>query len=176
MNMLKLNYFLNKNLIFALLYLFLTPIFLVLFAIYLEVYEGLAPCPLCTIQRGEYLFISFSALMGLLFNKYRIISSIFIFISFVSAFLGLLTAGRHIQLQYMDPNDVPSCGPDLAYMLEALPIFDTFKTVFTGSGSCADVSWSFLYLTIPEWAAIWFLSYIVLSASLISVKMKTNIK
>lgn len=174
MKILILNSFLNEKLNLALLWLFLTPIMLVGFAIYLEVYEGLAPCPLCTIQRGEYLLISFGAMMGLLFNKYRVISSMFVFISFVSAFFGLFTAGRHIQLQYMDPSDVPSCGPDLAYMFDSLPLFDTFKTVFTGSGSCADINWSFLYLTIPEWAALWFFFYIVLAASIISIKM--NIK
>lgn len=174
MKLLILNSFRNDKLNLAFLWLFLTPLALIGFAIYLEIYQGLAPCPLCSIQRGEYLIISFGGLLGLLFNRYRLISSFFLFISFIGSVLGLLTSGRHIQLQYMDPDDVPSCGPDLAYMLDAFPIFDTLKTVISGSGSCADVAWSFLNLTIPEWAFICFFFYMVLAALMINFKI--NVK
>lgn len=172
MKLLALNSFTNERLTLAFLWLFLTPIMLVGFAIYLEVYQGLAPCPLCTIQRGEYLLISFGGLMGMIFNRYRLLSSLFLIVSFIGSILGILTAGRHVQLQYMDPSEVPACGPDLAYMMEAFPLFDTLKSVFTGSGSCADVDWTFLYLSIPEWALICFLFYMLLSGAMLSIKLK----
>lgn len=176
MKLLVLNSFRNEKLNLSFFWLFLTPLMLIGFALYLEHFEGLAPCPLCTVQRGEYLLISFGGLMGMIFNKYRLVSSFFLIISFIASILGLLTAGRHVQLQYMDPSEVPACGPDLAYMLDAFPLMDTFKTVFTGSGSCADINWTFLYLSIPEWAALCFLFYMILSGAMLSIKLKIKEK
>jgi disulfide bond formation protein DsbB len=43
-------------------------------------------------------------------------------------------------------------------MLEILPIAQVIKRVFTGSGECANVVWSFLGLSMPSWVLIWFLA------------------
>ncbi|MEE8094611.1 MAG: disulfide bond formation protein B, partial [Gammaproteobacteria bacterium] len=34
--------------------------------------------------------------------------------------------------------------------------FEALKKVFTGSGECAEINWSFLGLSMPAWALVWF--------------------
>ena len=41
-------------------------------------------------------------------------------------------------------------------MLDVFPLSETVKMVFTGSGECAEVSWTFLTLSIAEWSLICF--------------------
>jgi len=52
---------------------------------------------------------------------------------------------------------VPACGPGLDYIMDAFPLLDALELVFTGSGECAEVNWSFLGLSMPGWTFIWFL-------------------
>ena len=65
-------------------------------------------------------------------------------------------AARHVWLQHLPADQVPSCGPGLDYWLDTLPILQVFKEVFAGSGECASISWQFLGLSIPEQSLIFF--------------------
>jgi disulfide bond formation protein DsbB len=56
---------------------------------------------------------------------------------------------------------VLDCGPDLAYMLDSLPLAQVLPKVFKGEGDCAKVAWKFLGLSIPEWALAWFVLFVV---------------
>jgi disulfide bond formation protein DsbB len=42
-------------------------------------------------------------------------------------------------------------------MLEVFPLNQTLAMVFTGSGECVKVDWTFLGLSMPAWVFIWFL-------------------
>jgi len=33
---------------------------------------------------------------------------------------------------------------------------EALRMIFTGSGECAEVNWSFLGLSMPAWVLIWF--------------------
>ena len=44
----------------------------------------------------------------------------------------------------------PTCGPGLSYMLETLPLAETFQLVMMGDGNCAETVWTFMGLSIPE--------------------------
>jgi disulfide bond formation protein DsbB len=48
-------------------------------------------------------------------------------------------------------------------MLEVFPLTETLKMVFTGSGECAEVDWTFLSFSIAEWSLFWFLVFAVSS-------------
>ena len=75
----------------------------------------------------------------------------------IAAASGAGIAGWHIRLQNLPPGEAPECGPGLEYMLNTFPITESIAMIFTGSGECAEVSWSFLSLGIPSWALIWFI-------------------
>jgi disulfide bond formation protein DsbB len=47
-------------------------------------------------------------------------------------------------------------------MLENLPFEDTLSIVLAGDGNCADVSWTFLGLSIPEQTLLIFCTVILI--------------
>ena len=82
--------------------------------------------------------------------------------------LGAAVSGRHVWLQGLPADQVPECGPGLAYMLNTFPLSRAIRETLTGSGECASVDWIFLGLSMPGWALLWFigLGLLVLAAGL----------
>lgn len=127
------------------------------YALYLEHFQGLTPCPLCTFQRGAFLLLAVIFLLGALHSpKGKGGRGTYALLSLVAAGVGISIAGRHVWLQNLPPDQVPACGPDLSYMMEAFPLGDVLRKVFTGSGECALVDWTFLGLAMPAWSLVWF--------------------
>jgi disulfide bond formation protein DsbB len=62
--------------------------------------------------------------------------------------------GRHVWLQHLPADQVPSCGPGLDYILERFPLGEALRLVFSGSGECAATDWLFLGLSMPAWVLI----------------------
>jgi protein dithiol:quinone oxidoreductase len=123
------------------------------FGYYLQYVQGLDPCPLCQVQRAFYYAVGLSfaaaAVHGRFFGAYGSLAALF-------AIGGIGTAGRQVWLQHLPADKVPQCGPDLEFMLKNLPLSRTLEKLFTGTGECAVVDWSFLGLSIAEWSLAWF--------------------
>lgn len=123
------------------------------FGYFLQYVQGLDPCPLCQVQRAFYYLVGAAFLAGAahgrLLAAYGSLAALF-------AIGGIGTAGRQVWLQHLPADKVPQCGPDLAFMLKNLPLSRTLEKLFTGSGECAVVDWSFLGLSIAEWSLAWF--------------------
>lgn len=135
------------------------------FAAYLQVYLKLMPCPLCVLQRGVFLLMGFMFLIGALYTPHeRFGKHIHSGLLLLLSFLGVLVAGRHVWLTLLPPSQVPSCSPTLEYMLQNMPVSETLKVLFMGSGDCAKVTFRLLTLSIPEWTLIVFLGLFILSA------------
>jgi disulfide bond formation protein DsbB len=74
------------------------------------------------------------------------------------AAIGAGIAGRHLRMQNLPAGEVPSCsGMELGYMFDAFPLQTVVEKVFTGSGDCAKVDWTFLGVSMPAWTLVWFL-------------------
>lgn len=133
-----------------------------LFAIYyLEGVLYLDPCPLCMMDRAIFVIIAIISLIAILHNPSGMFLWIYSLLGGIFALLGVSVAARHIWLQGLPPDQVPECGPDLLYMLDSFPLADVMKRVFTGSGQCAEVSWTFLGLTIPQQTLLLFILLLV---------------
>jgi disulfide bond formation protein DsbB len=61
-----------------------------------------------------------------------------------------------VRLQHLPPDQVPSCGPGFDYIVDAFPLADALKMIFTGSGECAKINWTFLGFSMPAWVLVWF--------------------
>ena len=127
------------------------------FALFKQYQDYLDPCPLCVIQRVAYMWIGVCALLAVLHNPARTGQIAYTWIITLGAVFGAAVAGRHVWLQHLPPELVPECGPGLNYMLENFPLSETLSTLFLGSGSCAEVKWFFLGLSMPEWNLAWFI-------------------
>lgn len=125
------------------------------YALYAEHQLYLDPCPLCILQRVAVIGMGLGFLLLAVHNPSpgwarRIYLGIFA----LFAIEGLIVAGRHVWLQYLPADEVPSCGPGLGYMLDSFPFADALKMVFTGSGECASVDWSLVGLSMPMWVLL----------------------
>ncbi|VAX08100.1 Periplasmic thiol:disulfide oxidoreductase DsbB, required for DsbA reoxidation [hydrothermal vent metagenome] len=118
---------------------------------------GHEPCPLCIFQRAAFLALGTIFLIAGLHNPAgRIGGRIYSLLIAIAGLIGAIIAGRHVWIQNLPADQVPECGPGLDYMLEVFPFSEILEMVFTGSGECAEVSWTFLGLSIPGWAFVMF--------------------
>ncbi|WP_338560937.1 disulfide bond formation protein B [Acinetobacter sp. KS-LM10] len=127
------------------------------FALYLEHVQGLEPCPLCVFQRVGLIGLGLISLIALIHNP---VSNTFKRSYALLATLSILwsagVAARHIWLQNLPPDKVPSCGPGLEYLVDALPMKTVLAQVLSGSGECAVVDWTFLGQSLPVWSFVFF--------------------
>lgn len=129
---------------------------MLLIAGYFQFIEHLDPCPLCILQRLMVLAVGFVFLLGALHNPVNTGRRVYGLLVVALAGLGAAIAGRHVWLQSVPEEQVPSCGPGLNFILDNFPISQAIDMVLRGSGECADVMWTFLGLSIPAWTLVAF--------------------
>ncbi|WP_066098523.1 disulfide bond formation protein B [Xanthomonas massiliensis] len=129
-----------------------------LYALYVQFFDHLQPCPLCTFQRGAFVVLGVVFLLGAAWGpRGRGGRAAWAVLAVLAAAAGAALAIRHVWLQLLPAAEVPACGPDLAYMLREMPMADMMRQVFTGSGECAVIDWTFLGLSMPAWSLVTFL-------------------
>jgi disulfide bond formation protein DsbB len=127
------------------------------FALFSQFHWYLQPCPLCIFQRIAFAALGVVFLLGGLFAPRGTTGRrIWGVVALIPALAGIGIAGRHVWLTHLPPDQVPSCGPPLEFMMEASPLGDVVRQVLTGSGECAKVDWHFLGMSMPAWALLWF--------------------
>lgn len=126
-------------------------------ALYLQYVVGLDPCPLCVFQRLFVLALGVVMLVAAVHGPRsrggaRVYGGLIVALSG----LGAAVAARHVWLQHLPADQVPSCGPGLEYILRKFPPGRALALVLKGSGECAEIQWTFLGLSIPEWTLVAF--------------------
>lgn len=117
--------------------------------------KGIEPCPLCILQRYGFVAAGLFALIGGLHNTQGFMRRVYALLSFIAACAGGGVSIRQIWLQH-NPPSTSVCGPDLQYMLSNFPLSDALPMLFRGAGDCSTVEWTFLSLSIAQWALINF--------------------
>lgn len=121
-------------------------------AIFLQFHAELHPCPLCIFSRLLLMGIGAIYLIWLihlfLFKK----KGHWFYFSLLAIGIGsgLALSVYHSWLMHLPPEKLPSCGPDLSYLLEVLPLHEVVIEALKGSGSCAQDKWHFLGLNFAE--------------------------
>ena len=136
---------------------------LMLGSLYLQFFENIMPCHLCTLQRLCFILIGSLFFIGILLASKRFAAKTIAFFSAVISLLGALLAGRQIWLQHLPPSDNAECGVSLQYMLKVLPLNEVIQKIFYGTAECAERGFSFLSLNMAEWALLWFVLFFVMS-------------
>jgi protein dithiol:quinone oxidoreductase len=129
---------------------------------YLQDYLGLDPCPMCVLSRYTFIAIGIVALAAAIHaprgRALKAYSSLVVLLAVAGAGVSI----RHSYLQHFPPA-VESCGTDLEFLLNALPLSQALPKIFAGTGSCSAVKWTLLGLSIPEWALVWFVIFAALA-------------
>lgn len=126
------------------------------FAFYLEIYMGLKPCPLCTIQRLILLTTLLLFLLATLLPMINFARRFYHFIVFLVASSGVVVATRHVWLTMQPVYKMPNCEASISLMMKYLPFKEVAKLILQGGGDCHLITWRFLYLSLPEWSLICF--------------------
>ncbi len=145
------------------------------FAYLLEYAFGLAPCPLCILQRVAMLATGLGFLAGAAHNPAAWGRWVYSLLALLGAGVGVAIAGRHVWLQHLPADQVPACGPPLDYMLEILPFTEVMRVVLRGDADCAKVDAAFLGLSLPAWTLIAFV-VIAIYALILPVLVKRTEK
>lgn len=127
---------------------------LIAYVLYVQYALFISPCPLCILQRLAFIGIGVVFLIGGLHAPRGWGRRVYAALLAIVGIAGIAVAGRHVWLQSLPADEVPSCGPGLGYMLDTFPLAQTLKLVLTGSGECAEVDWTFLGLSMPAWSLI----------------------
>ena len=128
------------------------------YALYAEHVEGLEACPLCILQRIAFLGMGVFFLLGAMIGpRPRWLRRTIACLVGLWAAAGAGVAIWHLRMQNLPPSEIPSCtSMDLGYMLDAFPFQKVVEKVFTASGECAVVDWTFLGVSMPGWTLVWY--------------------
>ncbi|MDC1311151.1 disulfide bond formation protein B [Burkholderiales bacterium] len=142
---------------------------LIAFALFLQHNEGLAPCPMCILQRYAFIVIGILAIISLPIPSKNIFSSTLDWLIIFFAGLGAGVAMRHVWLEH-NPPEIFDCGADLGFVVDTFPLAQALPMIFRGTGDCSIVLWRFAGLSIAEWALVCFT--IILLVELWNLKRK----
>jgi disulfide bond formation protein DsbB len=135
-------------------------------AYYFEYVLFLDPCPLCIMQRIAVLMVGLVGLSGFIFASSAVSQKVHSVLMFLSGVFGIAVAGRHVWIQNLPADQIPTCGPSLEYMVDTLPWAEVLTVMLRGNGNCADAQWAFMGLSMPLWVLLWFVGFVILAAGL----------
>ncbi len=120
--------------------------------LYFQYQLKLDPCVNCVYERAWYLGLVVAGLLGLIAPQYRLLRLPPILILLGSSAGGLYVVYDHLRSAY---------GWGETCLLRAkfpewLPLEDLMPFMFHPTGDCANLDWSLLGLSMPEWIAISF--------------------
>jgi disulfide bond formation protein DsbB len=140
---------------------------LIAFALYLQYYVNLDPCPLCMLQRVAFITLGLVFLIGAIHGPGKIGSRVYAGVASLAALTGAGLAARHVWLQY-NPPKIASCSGDVYSQLERLPLGRVIVNALYATGDCAKVDWTMLGLSVAEWSLVWFVIFSVGCVMLLS--------
>lgn len=133
---------------------------MMLAAAYMEHVMKMIPCSLCITQRGFVVLTGLLALAAAIHNPARTGHRIYAILGIISPILGACFAGRQLWLQSLPADQVPACGPGLAYMFEVFPFMEALQLLLQGDGNCAHVD-KILGLSLAAWTFMAFIGLAV---------------
>jgi disulfide bond formation protein DsbB len=127
---------------------------LIAYALYAQMHLGLDPCPLCIFQRIGIIALGVVFLIAAAHNPRGWGARVYAGLIGIAALATVAVAARQLYIQHLPPGAIPSCGAPLSMMLKFMPLTAVIRKVFTGSGECGIVDWTFLGLAMPAWVLI----------------------
>jgi disulfide bond formation protein DsbB len=129
------------------------------FALYAQYELNMDPCPLCILQRVVFIAMGLVFLVGFLHAPRGGGRWIYSGLASLIALVGIAISSRHLWIQSLPADQVPSCGAPLGYLIETRAgnggLIGVLVKVLSGSGECAKVQ-PILGVPMPAWALLWF--------------------
>lgn len=153
------------------LFLAASALLLEVIALYFQYGMGLEPCVMCIYQRTAVFGIFLAAIPATLAPQNAVARTLSFSGWGVASIWGAKIANQHVDMQ----------NPDNFMLLlscDAFPNFPTwaaihewFPAIFEARGTCGDIDWSFLGLSMPNWMLIIFLTYSISFLILLTIRL-----
>jgi len=143
------------------------------FALFLQYFRGLEPCPLCMIQRVVFIAIGFVFLIAAIAGPKGFFVKVYGVVAALLAITGVGFAMRHVWLQW-NPPQMESCTAGLFTQLQRLPFASVIERALYATGDCARIDWTLLGLSIAEWSLLWFVALAILSVVYLTRKPRNR--
>jgi protein dithiol:quinone oxidoreductase len=140
---------------------------LLAYALYLQHVQGLAPCPLCVMQRYAFIAVMVGCLAGA-FSKHRVFGAAY------GLFCALVGGGIAAYHLWVKAHPSVSCGIDpLETALNKIWPALWLPSVFNADGLCSAVHEPILGLSIPQWSLVWFIA-LAIACGWVLIKPEKN--
>lgn len=160
-----LNYFPSRRSAYA--FGFLVCAALMGYAFYLQYVLLVEPCPMCWFQRVALVAVALVFVVGAIVNPSRSGARVVAWLTLLTAGSGVALAARHLWIQSLPADQLPSCGMGITYMLESLPFLDVFARALKGSVECNKID-LVLGLPIPAWTLLFFVGAVIAAFLLVN--------
>ncbi|KOE57373.1 disulfide bond formation protein DsbB [Aggregatibacter actinomycetemcomitans] len=128
-------------------------------ALYFQYGMELQPCVMCIYERVALFGIAFAGIVGLIAPRFLVFRLLALLIAFFSTVKGLLISLKHVDYQ-LHPAPWNQCSY-LPEFPQTLPLDKWFPALFQPTGSCSDVVWSWLGLSMAQWIVVMFAVYLI---------------
>jgi len=125
----------------------------------LEHGAGMAPCPLCLMQRLWFYMAAFAAYASLLHNPRW---GIYPLLTIIAALAGGGFSLRQLWLQSLPDGQAPGCAAPVSQLLENGIYGEALSSMFFGAGDCTAVA-AVLGVNLAVWALLGFAAAIALA-------------
>lgn len=124
---------------------------------------GLNPCPLCLMQRFSLMLVVAFSFAEIFWQSAKKLCYFFEGGSLFFILAGIYFSSRQLFLQ-LYPTATHSCLPALDFMIDNhFPAIEIIKSLFLGSGDCANISFTLLGLSLASWSLMGFILLFSLS-------------
>ncbi|QTH63722.1 disulfide bond formation protein DsbB [Psychrosphaera ytuae] len=140
-------------------------------ALYFQYGMGLEPCIMCVYQRTAVAGILFATIPALINPSSRILRVSSLLAWLVASVWGLKLAIEHVRMQ--NPDNfmlLMSCDVFPNYP-SWMPIHEWLPSVFEPRGTCGDIDWLFLGLSMPQWMVVVFGGYLLMAVLCIGARL-----
>lgn len=130
---------------------------LLAYALHAQHVQGLAPCPLCVMQRYAFLMVAVGCVVGASSKQNSIQFKLGAGYGLVAALAGASTAAHHL---WVKANPHTSCGIDpLEVALNKIWPAQWLPQMFYADGLCSADHAPIFGLNIPQWSLVWFVVF-----------------
>jgi protein dithiol:quinone oxidoreductase len=122
---------------------------LLLIALLFQYAKGYHPCVMCVYQRAALIGVIFAGVLGWLMPRHRLFSTLALLGWLAASAKGYLLAEEHVGYQ-LNPSPFNQCSSFAEFPAWA-PLDRWLPALFHPTGDCADVDWSWLGWSMPQW-------------------------
>ena len=131
--------------------------------VYLQRAFGLSPCVLCWFQRWAFVVCGALGLMATFQAPGKRGSRWYSSLILLTALAGSAIAGVQVWLQTATADELIPAISEFEHLLDFLSLHHLIDRLRSDATFCAEITWSFLGISLPEWSLLAFVGVVIVA-------------